>query len=110
MKQHALCIATAFAVAALGTAGLASARPDGAAPAATAADAARVEAAAERPHRHGKHHPGHRGHRGRAMHGGIERMDADGDGRVSREEFLLFESMFGTTSGMDAGTMPPSGM
>jgi len=87
MKQHALCIATAFAVAALGTAGLASARPDGAAPAATAADAARVEAAAERPHRHGKHHPGHRGHRGRAMHGGIERMDADGDGRVSRAEF-----------------------
>lgn len=40
----------------------------------------------------------------------FNQMDADGDGRVSREEFLLFESMFGTTSGMDAGTMPPSGM
>ena len=35
--------------------------------------------------RSGRHGPGHRGPHG--MRGGIERLDADGDGRVSRAEF-----------------------
>lgn len=70
MKRHALFFATALAVASLGAAGLA------------AAQSAPVD---------GKGHPGHRGahamHGGHAMHVGIERMDSDGDGRISRAEF-----------------------
>ncbi|MEN1972886.1 hypothetical protein WCE34_11220 [Luteimonas sp. MJ204] len=88
MKRHALFFATALAVASLGTAGLAAAQS---APAtnATAAGDARTDAPraakGERPMRHGKGHSGHRG--GHAMRGGIERMDTDEDGRISRAEF-----------------------
>ena len=84
MKRHALFFATALAVASLGAAGLVAAQPASTGPAAdTASDAPRSPAKGER-HRHGKRHFGHRGH---AMRGGIERMDSDGDGRVSRAEF-----------------------
>ncbi|GGK11823.1 EF-hand domain-containing protein [Luteimonas terricola] len=87
MKRHALFFATALAVASLGTAGLAAAQSS--APAAPAADAAtdapRAAGKSERARRHGKGHFGHRG--GHAMRGGIERMDADEDGRISRAEF-----------------------
>lgn len=87
MKRHALFFATALAVASLGTAGLAAAQS---APAAKAGSVAATDARpdavrGERPVRHGRGHFGHRG--GHAMRGGIERMDADGDGRVSRAEF-----------------------
>src|SRR5690606_34973877 len=62
MKRHALFFATALALASLGTAGLAAAQST---PVAKAADA----------------------RSGHGMRGGIERMDADGDGRISRAEF-----------------------
>ena len=86
MKRHALFFATALAVASLGAAGLAAAQSAPAAPASDATtDAPRDATRGKRPMRHGKGHFGHRG--GHAMGGGIERMDADGDGRVSRAEF-----------------------
>lgn len=87
MKRHALFFATALAVASLGTAGLAAAQSAPAAkPGSAATTDARPDAArGERPMRHGRGHFGHRG--GHAMRGGIERMDADGDGRISRAEF-----------------------
>ena len=84
MKRHALFFATALAVASLGTAGLAVAQS--AAPAAKpASDAARPGEMREHAKRHGRGHFGHRG--GHAMRGGIEHMDADEDGRISRAEF-----------------------
>ena len=64
MKRHSLFFATALAVASLGAAGL---------------------AVAQSPSAGGKGHVGHHG--GHAMRGGIERMDSDGDGRISRAEF-----------------------
>ena len=87
MKRHALFFATALAVASLGTAGLAAAQSAPAAKAGSAAttDAPPDAARGERPMHHGRGHFGHRG--GHAMRGGIERMDADGDGRISRAEF-----------------------
>src|SRR5690554_6144330 len=85
MKRHALFFATALAVASLGTAGFAAAQSTPAAPAVEAGDAPRTAGKGERTARPGKGHVGHRG--GHAMRGGIERMDADGDGRISRAEF-----------------------
>jgi len=86
MKRHALFFATALAVASLGAAGLAAAQSVPAAPASDATtDAPNDAIKGKRPMRHGKGHFGHRG--GHAMGGGIERMDADGDGRISRAEF-----------------------
>lgn len=84
MKRHALFFATAIAVASLGTAGLAVAQSTPAAKADASTQAPHADARGERAKRFGKGHFGHRGH---AMHGGIERMDIDGDGRVSRAEF-----------------------
>ena len=84
MKRHALFFATAIAVASLGAAGLAVAQSAAAAKADASAGAAHADAGGDRAKRHGRGHFGHRGH---AMHGGIERMDTDGDGRVSRAEF-----------------------
>jgi Ca2+-binding EF-hand superfamily protein len=82
MKRHAPFFATALAVASLGAAGLAAAQS---APAAAKSDArtdvAHAAARGERPGTHGRRHGSH------GMRGGIERMDADGDGRVSRAEF-----------------------
>ncbi|MEN1927484.1 hypothetical protein WCE37_00505 [Luteimonas sp. MJ250] len=92
MKRHALFFATALAVASLGAAGLAAAQSapaTSATKATTATDDARTDAPraakGERPMRHGKGHSGHRG--GHSMRGGIERMDTDEDGRISRAEF-----------------------
>ena len=94
MKRHALFFATALAVASLGAAGLAAAQSapatsDTKATTATATGDARTDAPraakGERPMRHGKGHSGHRG--GHSMRGGIERMDTDEDGRISRAEF-----------------------
>lgn len=90
MKRHALFFATALAVASLGTAGLAAAQ-SAAAPANDAGTTGTTTAARQGKHRgdrsmrHGKAHFGRHG--GHAMRGGIERMDADEDGRVSRAEF-----------------------
>ena len=85
MKRHALFFATALAVASVGTAGLAVAQSTSVVPAKAATDATGVHA--QRPMRDRSHRSGHHGGRGHAMRGGIERMDADGDGRVSRAEF-----------------------
>lgn len=109
MKRHAMFVATALVVATLGTAGLAVAKGPGEARVRFDADGdgviTRAEAAkhprfaakfaefdkdgdgtlsaAERPRHHGK-----RGHHGQGRHGaGIERLDTDGDGRISRAEF-----------------------
>src|SRR5690606_11019654 len=77
--------ATALAVASLGTAGLAAAQSSPAAAAVDdTSDAPRGAGKGDRPARHGKGHFGHRS--GHAMRGGIERMDADEDGRISRAE------------------------
>ena len=86
MKRHALFFATALAVASLGGAGLAVAQSAPSAPSAPDTDATAPRAMkGERMKRHGARNAVHHG--GRAMHGGIERMDSDGDGRVSRAEF-----------------------
>ncbi|NLA68526.1 MAG: hypothetical protein GX856_09860 [Gammaproteobacteria bacterium] len=81
MKLAPLSFAIALAVASLGIPGLALAQPATDAPTATA-DATRT-APSERP----RHHRRHAFHRGHDLHHGIARMDADGDGRVSRAEF-----------------------
>ncbi|MBB1472709.1 hypothetical protein H5368_06670 [Luteimonas sp. MC1782] len=90
MKRHALFLATALSVAALGAASVASAQAD--APARVTqsqAGAAQPALAGERPQRHGQGHHGRRGHGAGMMGfgGGIERFDSDADGRVSRAEF-----------------------
>lgn len=89
MKRHALFFATALAVASLGAAGLAAAQSAPAAPAADpTTDTPRAAAKDARPMHRGQRHTGHRGHAMRdTMRGGIEHMDADGDGRISRAEF-----------------------
>lgn len=90
MKRHALFFATAVALASVGAASMAAAQSPTVAPAkAEAGDPAR-DARADRPMRDGGHGAGHHGRRGPGGHapwGGVERMDADGDGRVSRAEF-----------------------
>lgn len=87
MKRHALFLATLAAAAALGAAGLASAQS---APATAAADAPASHARADRQAGHAGHAKRHRG----AFRAGIERMDADGDGRVSRAEFDAAQARF----------------
>ncbi|MBJ6978699.1 MULTISPECIES: EF-hand domain-containing protein [unclassified Luteimonas] len=90
MKRHALFFATALALASVGVAGMAAAQSPSVAPAKAAAGDATRDAKSERPMRDGRHGAGHHGRRGpggHAMWGGVERMDADGDGRVSRAEF-----------------------
>ncbi len=87
MKRHALFFATALAVASLGGAGLAVAQsaPSASAPDTDGAASSARAMKGERMKRDGARRTGHHG--GHAMHGGIERMDSDGDGRVSRAEF-----------------------
>ena len=80
MKRHAMFVATALAIASIGSA-VAAVQSD-AAPRAQAIPSTGDGDATERRHRHGGHHRGHR-----RDHGGIERLDKDGDGRVSRAEF-----------------------
>lgn len=81
MKRHSIFVATALVVAALGTAGVASAKGpgvDGPRRVQLDADGDGTLGAVKRPRHHGK-----RGH----SRGGIERLDSDGDGRISRAEF-----------------------
>ena len=80
MNRHAMFVATALAIASIGTA--VAATQSAPAPRTQAIQSSGNGDASERLQRHGKGHRGH--HRG---HGGIERLDKDGDGRVSRAEF-----------------------
>ena len=89
MKRPALFFAISLAVAAVGTAGAAIAQVGTATAASTDAAPTTGAAKPDRP-QHDRNPPfGHRarGGAGHAFHGGIERMDTDGDGRVSRAEF-----------------------
>ena len=88
MKRPALFLATAIAMTSLGAVGLATAQVANAPQARAATDASSTKAQRtqrERAHRFGMH--GRHGGKPHALHGGIERMDTDGDGRVSRAEF-----------------------
>ena len=90
MKRPALFFAISLAMAAVGTAGAAMAQVGTATAASTdAAPTTRAAAKAERSQHDRTPRFGHRarGGAGHAFHGGIERMDTDGDGRVSRAEF-----------------------